>query len=148
MGFTHYWTIHKNINPGTWEDACRDVRAILGAVSLRGIELAEEYDLPMSDDVPASGPVVSNHEIRFNGVGDEGHETFLVTPAAGRDLCKTAQKPYDLAVAATLIVLEYHLGANVGVSSDGENGEVEWRNARALVQETLGYGADFRLEEG
>lgn len=77
-----------------------------------GFKLAFEYDEPERE------PVFSENLIRFNGVGDEGHETFVVTPSA-RDFefCKTARKPYDTAVVAILCLLHHH--TEIEVSSDG-----------------------------
>ena len=66
-------------------------------------------------------------------------------PADGLYLngCKTAFRPYDLAVTACLIVFNHHLGDRLfPVSSSTVPGH--WADARRLVQGTLGYGARFR----
>lgn len=61
------------------------------------------------------------------------------------DFCKTAYRPYDLAVITFLIIAKHHLRNNIIVHSDGtlEN----WRDGMALVHETLGYGDTFTLDE-
>ena len=60
--------------------------------------------------------------------------------------CKTAFRPYDLAVTACLIVFNHHLGnRQFPVLCSTEPGH--WADARDLVQETLGYGSDFRIVE-
>lgn len=82
------------------------------------LEVAYEYDEPDRE------PVFSETEIRFNGVGDNGHETFYLSPEM-RDFefCKTACKPYDTAVVAVLCLLAHH--TDVRVSSDGDPSDWE-----------------------
>jgi hypothetical protein len=94
-------------------------------------------------------PVFSNTEIRFNGVNDEGHETFSVSqvysPSFRQEkdgklfhFCKTARKNYDTAVTACLIVLKHYFKDDFMVSSDG-NPE-EWGEGRHACQASLNYG--------
>ncbi len=90
--------------------------------------------------------------------GDCSHETFLlqrkssghVTERDGRQFhfncCKTAYKPYDLAVNACLIVAKHHLGDGMLVSSDGE--AKDWKDGMWLCDHFLGYGSDFTLFRG
>jgi len=87
--------------------------------------------------------------------GDCSHESFVLErilkpgewqkPEAGKyfEFCKTAYKPYDLAVTAALIIAQHHLGNLIVVSSDGE--EQHWFDAKQLCQMELGYGMDFHL---
>lgn len=88
--------------------------------------------------------------------GDCSHESFCVTPHKkqsewnkGRELvfdcCKTAFKPYDLIVIASLIILNHHFGDNFKVSSDGTN--EQWFDGKLLCYQTLGYGLQFKLDE-
>ena len=60
------------------------------------------------------------------------------------DFCKTAYKPYDLAVTAFLVIAKHHLGEKLIVSSDS-NGLEQWQDAIRLCQAVLGYGEKFRL---
>jgi hypothetical protein len=102
-------------------------------------------------------PLFSNDEVRFNGVGEEGHETFIVLrefepqdwqrPERGLyfDFCKTARKPYDLVVCTCLIVFARHFGESFRVDSDGGDEEENWPAARTTCQAILGYGNEFRL---
>jgi len=89
--------------------------------------------------------------------GDCSHESFILERVynkpfglepdeSGRhfEFCKTAYKPYDLAVTACLIIAKHHLGDEIVVSSDGE--EKDWIDAMLLCEKLLGYGNDFRLE--
>lgn len=59
------------------------------------------------------------------------------------DCCKTAYKPYDLAVQVCLIIAAHRLGDAIQVGSDGSM--EAWENAIALCQEMLGYGKEFQL---
>lgn len=49
--------------------------------------------------------------------------------------CKTAYKPYDLAVTSLLIIAKHHLRHNIHVSSDG--GPKDWMDARRIVKHML-----------
>lgn len=58
------------------------------------------------------------------------------------ECCKTAYRPYDLALTAVLIILK-HYDNRVRVSSDGE--EKDWIDAKFLCNNLLGYGMDFEI---
>ncbi|RLI84072.1 hypothetical protein DRP07_02200 [Archaeoglobales archaeon] len=55
--------------------------------------------------------------------------------------CKTAYRPYDIAVTAFLIIAKHHLGDKIIISSDGEI--QHWYDAMHICQDVLGYGEDF-----
>jgi hypothetical protein len=59
--------------------------------------------------------------------------------------CKTAYRPYDIAVTAFLIVAKHHLGDDIKVSSDGE--DRDWYDAKQLCQLHLGYGVDYEIAD-
>lgn len=92
--------------------------------------------------------------------GDCSYETFhfpaemdksgyLQTDDKRKDLyfncCKTAFRPYDLAVTAFLIIAKHHLGEDIIVNSDGE--DEHWIDAKRLCQAFLGYGEQFRMAD-
>lgn len=88
--------------------------------------------------------------------GDCSHETFdfprIITPPEWRpqtdnifSCCKTAFKPYDLAVVSFLIIAKHHLGDKLTVHSDGEI--QHWQDGMDICQEVFGYGKDFSLDE-
>lgn len=62
------------------------------------------------------------------------------------DCCKTAFRPYDLAVTAFLVIAKHHLKDRLKVSSDGE--PQHWFDAQMLCKVNLGYGLDFVLPLG
>lgn len=90
--------------------------------------------------------------------GDCSHESFVLEqtykPYSEHDtpkgngkyfaFCKTAYKPYDLAVTAALIIAKKYLGQDIVVKSDGES--KDWQDARLLCKKLLGYGWDFKLD--
>jgi hypothetical protein len=59
------------------------------------------------------------------------------------EFCKTAFKPYDLAVISFLIIAKHHLNGKLVVSSDGT--DEHWLDGKQLCQAVLGYGLDFQL---
>jgi len=114
MGYTHYW----NASPFTddqWNEVIERGQAIL---SCSDIPLQLDFDEPLPVEL-------SNKRIRFNGVEDDGHETFYVTPdAIGFAFCKTAYKPYDEVVVAFLIMLN-EVNPEFTWDSDGEDADHE-----------------------
>jgi hypothetical protein len=59
------------------------------------------------------------------------------------DCCKTAFRPYDLAVQVFLVVAKHHMGNELIVKSDGD--VPQWLDAVKLCENVLGYGSDFVL---
>lgn len=89
-------------------------------------------------------PLITDTTINFNGDASSGNsfETFHVnifehtTFYRFNDLdekgemfgfCKTARRPYDIAVCVSLMVIKHHLGSGFRISSDG--GFEEWSEA-------------------
>ncbi|MDE2026908.1 MAG: hypothetical protein KGJ11_00025 [Candidatus Omnitrophica bacterium] len=60
------------------------------------------------------------------------------------DFCKTAFKPYDLAVITILIIAKRHLKDFIFVSSDGQDSH--WFDGKMFCQVSLGYGLDFFID--
>jgi hypothetical protein len=85
--------------------------------------------------------------------GDCSYETFhfpriindSIVCSGGElfDCCKTAYRPYDLAVNCFLVIAQHRLGGLFRVSTDGD--DWNWAEARVLCQQVLGYGADFEI---
>lgn len=121
MGYTHYWRSGR-ISKAAWASIEKDSAALLAASP---VKLAFEYD------EPTKPPICDDKQIRFNGVGKEGHETFwLAASPQDFEFCKTASKPYDLIVVAILAVAAEYAGESIQVSSDGTADDwsdgVEW----------------------
>ncbi len=100
MGYTHYWETDRALKVSV-------IQATLIAEILK-----EHADVL---DIADHGPSV----LDFNGIGEEAHENFYVE--YGKNIkfafCKTARKPYDIAVCKCLLVLSLSAGFNF--SSDG-----------------------------
>lgn len=121
MGYTHYWS-HFKVAQENFDALVKDVKAILKTTK---VEVKIEYD----DSSPAK---VDSESIQFNGVGEDGHETFILTPRGAEfDFCKTARKGYDEVVTACLLAAADHI-PDMSVRSDGV--WAEWKDGRALYE--------------
>lgn len=89
--------------------------------------------------------------------GNCSYETFVFnrkmipesyeTPENGRyfAFCKTAFRPYDLAVISCLIIIKHHCGDAVRVASDGT--DEQWFDGKLMCQMHLGYGMEYATGE-
>lgn len=131
MGYTHYFPQTRKFTDLEWRNIHADATTVLNFCQMDGIALAEEHD----NTLPV---VVDMYEIRFNGVGEEGHETFHVTRefSHGFNFCKTARKPYDWAVCLVLLICHHHAPGVLEIGSDGD-WDNEWQKPRELFQMLL-----------
>ena len=142
MGYTHYtradnWDRQDELG---FEKALPIVRKILK----RYKDLVQfECDNPKR-------PVVSKKQIRFNGIGEDGHETFMLSNSSFEfNFCKTARKPYDVVVCEVLLVLNAFC-PHLSISSDGfssclDNPQLDgtWPEA---IQNVGQYGIVYHAE--
>lgn len=129
MGYTHY-TRDLKFSDSSWEKLRKDVRKLLKTLP-EGVKVQREYD----ND---SRPLIGKDAIVFNGIGEDGHETFwLGKEGDAFSFCKTARKPYDLAVCCVLMLASYY-AISGEISSDGinaahgqwpDNVDQEWKDA-------------------
>jgi len=146
MGYTHYLYTALELDKEKFKAVVQDFKKILPNFE----HLLGQYGGGVGK------PIITNSEIGFNGIGENSHETFVVTrrnkkqsfQGDGEDkafsFCKTARKPYDIAVTSCLVIVKHHFGDEVKVSSDGDY--IEWDDAMTLCQKTLGYGTDFKFD--
>lgn len=132
MGYTHYFAydpLHPSFAEG-WAQLVRDTRRIVDLVQHRGVILAD-----------ANGreePRVNSRSIEFNGKGPDSHESFVIGPGepvwgpgdkSERQFvwgfCKTARKPYDVAVTSVLLRAVMLMPQAFAIQSDG-SWEFEW----------------------
>lgn len=141
MGYTHYWKLNKDLN----EEVLKDVQLVV-----------EKYrDLIQYEADDDRDPEVSPNMIRFNGIGDNSYETFLVEPHR-QGLCKTGYRPYDIAVCEVLLVLKHHYGDDFELKSDGFwvskedyfKGKFDgtWNKALENVKRDFGYEFEITRE--
>jgi hypothetical protein len=118
MGYTHYWTIKEPIDSDAWDKLRKGIQQIVGTAQDSGIDIKDE----------------SNDErIVFNGVGAGEHESFFLELGDEEfNFCKTAGKPYDIAVTASLILLKKELGDGVIIKSDGT--WADWESGQLLYE--------------
>lgn len=108
MGYTHYWkTVDTPATRQGYLMACPTIAKIV----------KRYIDILQYECDNAGLPIVNEKMIRFNGIEDEGHETFLFQ-LGGNDFCKTARKAYDIAVCECLLVLKAFIPA-MELNSDG-----------------------------
>ena len=157
MGYTHYFYRKPKLNPNRFAKVVEDFKIAINLIRDKGIDICGWNG--------SGDPILNDLEIRFNGMADQSHETFILLlnykkpdyqkadffePGKSKGLafqfCKTAQKPYDLAVMTALVIAKHHLKDQIHISSDGEDGD--WAAARDLCQLVFGYGADFKLGRG
>ena len=130
MGYTHYWRQLRDFNETEWQELTRLAKLITAdgsSILANGI----------SDK--NSRPTIDNEQICFNGIGNDGHETFRITkkkrPKADYEeqeaydrqgafeFCKTAQKPYDRYVVAVLCAIYRVQRDGMNISSDGNTAD-------------------------
>lgn len=149
MGYTHYWYRPKKLNPDIFKAAMVEVREALDCYE----KILGGWD---GKGVPYE---TGDYFVRFNGIGDDAHETFYVHRAFKKAyksqtpmdnglwfaFCKTAAKPYDMPVMICLIIFNHWFGDNFHVWSDGDMGD--WKPAMAWCHKKFGYGKEFKLRE-
>lgn len=130
MGYTHYWYGERGFTPDEWTRICTDVASVLERST---VPVCWEYDKPDRK------PQIDADVIRFNGVGDDGHEPFYFERTPERfSFCKTASKDYDRLVCAALIIAATHAPDALTIKSDGD--AQDWKPGHRLVIQALGEG--------
>lgn len=142
MGYTHYYRQKPKLDKVKFSAFASDCKEIIKAAQARGITL-------VAWDGEGGDPVATDEKVSFNGLGDEAHESFVVTPESeisewGKkdgetmafNFCKTAYKPYDAVVCACLVSLQNHFGDDVKISSDGN--EEDWDEGKRLYTDVTG----------
>ena len=110
MGYTHYWSNKGAMSDAEWEAITTAARAIIAKSDVLVV---------FESDEPTRKPVVSKTAIRFNGIGEDGHETFCIGPDGTEfEFCKTAHKDYD-EVAVAILIAASHYCSKFHWSSDG-----------------------------
>jgi hypothetical protein len=111
LGFTHYLRDKPAFSDVQWAAFTNDVAAVYH--KHRRILAG-----PSGEDLDTR-PLIGRAEISFNGIGDDSHETCFVPKGATEfEFCKTARKPYDVAVVEVYKLVRKYLPTTV-LSSDG-----------------------------
>ena len=143
MGYTHYW----ERNP---EAEASDAYGRLALDIQKIVKAAEAAGIALGDGFGENQPVFNEGHISFNGYGNESHETFFWPAVAENpewraeeplvfNFCKTAMKPYDAVVTASLIRAKDVYGDSILVHSDGDWDD--WQEGRRLYEAVFGAEA-------
>jgi hypothetical protein len=109
MGYTHYWK-HQGFTPAQWNKLVTFTRLAIKKLQIPIVN---------GNGDEGSSPAFDGVKIRFNGEGEDSHETFNLTRAAQDfEFCKTAMKPYDDVVVAVMREA-MKLNPNFKPTSDG-----------------------------
>ena len=115
----HYWKNKPSFSKHSvaWNNFIKDAEDILLVTESLQLVRAEFDQLDMI-------PEVGENRIKFNGIGEDGHETFIINREDDEDFefCKTARKPYDKIVTAILALAKHHL-VIPNISSDGTSND-------------------------
>jgi len=156
MGYTHYWYRESKIDPTIFQSIVADFKQVVAMVKRTRID---DEPVMLRGGLGKGAPIIASDNVCFNGDGELAHETFefpqifnpvfpqssTSRPELFFEFCKTAQKPYDLAVTCFLIIAKHYLKDKLVVHSDGDI--LQWADSMSMCQEALGYGADFSLTE-
>lgn len=143
MGYTHYFYRKPELDPEKYKKLVEDIKKIIAAGGVT-----------IKNGMGEGEPVLTDEEVLFNGDADQGHdhETLalerFVSSRDGRDgmafeFCKTARKPYDKVVTASLIAAKFHFGEDIRLSSDGTTSE--WADGKKLFEKATGQKAPARF---
>ncbi len=79
MGYTHYWNNKKLLSINTMKNIVTDFKIILPKTK---VKICYEFNQPKIK------PEIKNHLIRFNGIEEDGYETFMFTRMKQDEFCK------------------------------------------------------------
>ena len=158
MGYTHYWYRHDHMGASDHTLARAHEAYDLLAEDVKHLCLivGELPDTIWLADAGGEGyPEFHDDYFAYNGtyVNDQWHESFVwdknvIVPewqqGKGFDYkkkgvffcCKTARKPYDTVVVATLLRASHYYGDTISIASDGT--WEEWGNGRDLYESAFG----------
>lgn len=130
MGYTHYFEQVKPATDEQWKVFIKDAKKII-----KHIQEKLKISLISNDE---NNVIVNNERINLNGGNDLDHETFLLKKYnKGFNFCKTAQKPYDIAVCSLLLLAHHHIPGSYMIDSDGKIND--WKDSMELNAEVFEY---------
>lgn len=138
MGYTNYYHAknRKKINDSDFKNFMSDTYKAVEILMQKGFKFTDDRTDEIYKDID-DFKAKNQKEIWLNGVGDDSHETFLLDFKGSWAFCKTARKPYDLAVKAILILAEKHGILKEPFSFDGDRTDIEFKDAEAFIKGVL-----------
>lgn len=129
MGYTHYWTRPVEIKKEVFaeikaemEKALKELPVVIANGHGDGVFAPEEDAVIFNGAQPKD-----DHETFYFPQKGSSFELYAKKPFKEDrvfEFCKTARKPYDLAVMVCLLIAKWHLKSEFTVDSDG--GTEEW----------------------
>jgi len=153
--YSHYWEKRAGSHPQIEEEARKQILEIATSIVFRYSEILAAGGTTREDKKPVVLTDAST-EIRFNGLGKFGNETFCFNLLVlnGYSFCKTNHAHYDLPVCEMLIVLAHFL-PGLRVWSDGfdDSGQEPpytqtWKTAAENVREYYGVVTKLFIWDG
>ncbi len=155
MGYTHYWNFKQN--PKDIKDGSNKFKKAVNMLKVGLAKLpkkvkyeyydykegkikSEDVDLVLAGGGGTGDPIFTDTDVCFNGLStsekDFAHETCCIQldepDNFGFDFCKTAEKPYDVAVCLTLLCFKDAFGNDFTYKSDGDGTEYGWVTAKKI----------------
>jgi len=149
MGYTHYWNFKKN--PKDIENGDKKFKKAVSLIKKGIKKIPQSWKNDDDDEVVfklcgANGtgePVFTDTEVAFNGDAktNNHYESCVIKLDYEKyysfDFCKTARRPYDVAVCLTLLCFKKAFGEDFKYSSDGNitSGEEGWKLANEIIKQ-------------
>lgn len=135
MGYTNYYHAknRKKINDSDFKNFMNDTYKAVEILMKKGFKFADDRTDEIYKDID-DFKAKNQNEIWLNGVGDDSHEPFILDFKGSWEFCKTARKPYDIAVKAILILAERHGILKNPFDFDGDRTDLEFVNAKAILE--------------
>jgi hypothetical protein len=146
MGYTVYFEISPVLDAEKFETFSEQVKQILGEAKVLGIKIVNGMGGVNTK------PIVDKELISFNGEKEDSHETLFIQRVEDSsreksdrlvfNFCKTARKPYDLIVKATLVMLKHNFPESI-IEVDGTISDFD---AAIKLCEKLFGPVEFKLK--
>ena len=156
MGYTHYWNFKKN--PKHCKNGSKKFAKAVELLNKCLAKVPAELEVETYDEknnttktvkVPfvlkggngEGEPKFTDELVCFNGDAsmDYDHETCYIALNDDNefDYCKTAHKPYDVAVCLALLCFNRAFGKDFSYSSDGDIDDEGWKMAHNIFNEIV-----------
>ena len=136
MGYTNYYQDRKReeIRDEDFNNFMSDVYKVIESLMQKDYKFMDDRTDEVYKNID-DFKVKNQNEIWINGVDNNSCETFRISFDGEWKFCKTARKPYDIAVKAILILCEKYGILKEDFSFDGDKSDSEYINAEKLLDE-------------
>lgn len=125
MGYSHYFPQTRSFTDTEWSTIQQSAKKLFTECS--------DFLANGMGDVDTE-PEANDAEILFNGIEDMSYEPFSVSKEHddSYNFCKTAERPYDIAVVAMLVLINTYAPGVLKIESDGNGGD--WKEGLSLAK--------------